>query len=595
MIKRFLAVLITLGTALPTHAATPPAPRRTGRYIIKLKELPPPPRLLKIEDRIEAAGGERVAGGRRVPYVLVEPKKPHRFVLPRALRSVVAYVEPEIVMYAVGAPAEEPVEVMRAQPFGPTREIGEAKRRARNGGNIHLPATGNREDGRVTRQAEAGSVPNDVLWPYQWGMQDSGFGVRLPTARHYTKGAGVTVAIVDSGVRTNLSDLAGTSFLPHYNAISARPGGTDDNGHGSHVAGTIAQTTDNSAGCAGVAPGAKILPIKALDANGQGSNFTIASGIRYATDRGAQIINLSIGGAPSQTLKDAVLYAHARGVLLVASAGNSGQAQLTYPAAYPECLSVGAIESSGRRAAFSQYGRGLSIVAPGDDILQQTHQRGRVGYYYFSGTSMAAPMVSGVAALIKSLRPQMTLPELRAMLLATATDLGPRGADTEYGAGLVNAGLACQRAAGGVSPPPKPPTPMPPNPTPPGPDPGSDPLQTEVVRLVNVARAQEGLAGVTVHAQLTAAAHAHATDMNARGVLSHTGSDGSNPGQRMSRAGYPWRTYGEVIASGYSSAQAVVDAWLRSPGHRNILLGPQFKEIGVDKEGIYWCGVFGAR
>src|SRR6185503_18768070 len=153
-----------------------------------------------------------------------------------------------------------------------------------------------------------------------------------------------------------------------------------------------------------------------------GTNFTIGSGIRYAVDQVCQVINLSIGGSPSRTLADAVSYAAGKQVLLVCSSGNGGNAALTYPAAYPETLSVGAIESNGARADFSQYGSGLGIVAPGVDVLQQTFSKatGKAGYFYFSGTSMAAPMVTGVAALVKSLRPSLSRAELKLLLMGTA-------------------------------------------------------------------------------------------------------------------------------------------------------------------------------
>lgn len=578
--RSFLLVVLALVLAAPGRAA--PAPERTGRYIIRLKETPPPPRLLRIADRLEGTA-QVAAGGKRSPYLLVRPKKPHVFILPTPLKSLVAYIEPEVVMYA--------------QSPGMGSEGGPSRLAA---ARIGRPASGSRE--QVPRAAEtlgAPRIPNDPQFAYQWGLADSGFGIHLPTARRYTLGAGVMVGIVDSGVRTDLPDLAGTSFLPSYNALLTKLDGADDNGHGSHVCGTIAQTTDNRLGCAGIAPAARILPVKALDANGKGSNFTIGVGIRYAVDKGCSVINLSIGGVASQTLKDAIQYAHGRNVLVVAAAGNAGNGALTYPARYPETLSVGAIESAGHRASFSQYGQGLSLVAPGEEILQQTFSRqtGKPGYYYYSGTSMATPMVTGVAALVKSLRPSLTCLEVKALLQATCTDLGPRGYDVEYGAGLLNAAQACARAAGGDIPAPPAPTPTPIPPVPPTtvPPPEQDTLLQETLKLFNEARSQAGLPAVALEPRLTAAAVAHARDMRTRGVMSHTGGDGSNPGERISRAGYPWRTYGEIIAQGQPTPSVVTSAWMNSPGHRAIILGQQFTEVGIAKDGAYWAACWGAR
>lgn len=586
MRKAPLLVLLLLAGS-PAGAAT----NQTGRYIIRLKAVPPPARLFKISDALE---GQYQRGGRKVPYILVQPRKPGKFVLPRGLKPLVAYVEPEFRMWAVPAapnsrsPAPRPLL---------DRRLARASR-ARAGKGIGEPASGSRTEVPEAKAAVSAMPPNDPYWSYQWGTLDTGFGVRLPTARAYTKGAGVTVGIIDSGVRSDLSDLRAISFLPPYNAILTRLGGTDDNGHGSHVCGTIAQVTDNRLGCAGIAPAARILPVKALGADGRGTNFSIGAGIRYAVDQGCQVINLSIGGSPSRTLKDAVDYATSKDVLLICSSGNGGNAALTYPAAYSETLSVGAIENSGSRANFSQYGRGLGIVAPGVDILQQTfNQRtGQPGFYYFSGTSMAAPMVTGVAALVKSLRPGLSRAELKLLLLGTATDLGPRGADVQYGAGLVNAAAACARAAGsggGPVPPGVPPV-EPPVPVP-VPAPGTEAIVAEVLQIVNAERARGGVSPLTLHPALITAAAAHAADMRARNVMSHTGADGSNPGQRMTRAGYPWITYGENIAMGFQTAGGVMDAWLHSPGHRANILNPNFKEIGIAKDGAFWCQTFGAR
>lgn len=585
---RSLALLCLLAVCVPAASARPPA-KRTGRYIVKLKARPTPPRLQAITERIEANGGEHVAGGRRSPYLLIAPEKPTEFVLPRPLKTLVDWVEPEIEMYLQAEP-EEP------RPF----------RIAARGPTIGEPARG-RFDGRIGL-LQTPSVPNDPGWEEQWGLFDTGFGVKLPTARGWGRGAGVLVGVIDSGVRANLSDLKGVEILPSYNALATRPGGTDDNGHGSHVTGTIAQATDNGVGCAGIAPKARILPIKVTDASGRGSNFTLAAGIRYAADAGCRVANMSVGGAASRTLQDAVKYAHGKGMLMVASAGNSATtiSGILYPARYPEVVAVGAIDRTGRRCAWSQYGPGLALVAPGHQILQQTFNRqtGREGYFKYSGTSMAAPHVTGIAALLLSLKPSLTLAELRAALTGTATDLGPRGPDPEYGAGLVNAAAACAKVAGAAPPvvvPPIDPQPFPPlDPEPkptPTPDPGgtTDANAGEVLRLHNMERSRAGLSALRLDPQLTEAARAHAADMAAKRFMSHTGSDGSNPGTRISRAGYVGFTWGENVAAGYTSPDAVCNAWMNSTGHRANILNANFRDCGIARVGNYWCVTFGAK
>lgn len=605
MKRRFAAAFLLLSLGACAGATGAPPPTHTGRFIVRLKATPPPRRLLVITDRLEVRG-QVLRGGKRSPYLLVKPAKPHEFKLPPSLASLVAYVEPEVYMYAINPTETKPLDGNRARIGKPAS----GKRRRSSTAPMATPAP------RLAPLSEsiAPLTPNDQYFSYQWGMQSAAFGIGLPIARRYTKGSGVTVGIVDSGIRQSLADLSATMFLPPYNALTSSAGGSDENGHGTHVAGTIAQVTDNRIGCAGVAPAARILSVKALDSNGRGTNFTIGSAIRYAVDHGCSIINLSVGGAPSQTLKDAVAYATSKNVLLVCAAGNGGQASLTYPARYAETLSVGALNEEGRRATFSQYGPGLGIVAPGQEILQQTFSKstGKSGYFYFSGTSMATPMVTGVAALAKALRPSLTRAELKLLLMGTATDLGPRGTDIEYGAGLLNAAKACERAAGATTPrtpptPDLPPVPFPPTHTPvpptPVPDgdlgPDVDPelarINAEVLRLFNMERSRAGLHAVALEARLTQAATAHAADMRSRGVMSHTGGDGSNPGQRMTRAGYPWNTWGEVVAKGQRDAAAITLAWMNSPGHKAIILGSQFTEIGVAKDGAYWAAVFGRR
>jgi serine protease len=596
---RFWPSLLGLLFAIPV-GAVPQAPLSTGRLIVKFAEPPPPQKLLSLAMHL---GATYLKGGTQTPYVLV--KATGRESLHRAVaKGRIEYVEPELVMSSpdVGIPG------LKSLAPPPRRLILRAH-------GIGAPASGYMPGHAFALEVQP-SIPTDPLFGRQWGFQDSGYGLRLPSARRYTLGQGVIVAIVDTGVKQSLSDLARTEFLPGYNAITSGTGALDDNGHGTHIAGTIAQSTNNGLGCAGIAPAARILPIKVLNAQGLGSNYTIGVGIRYAVDHGAQVINLSIGGAASQTLKDAINYALNKGVTVVCAAGNGGTGALSYPARYAGVIAVGASDQSGAKASFSQYGPGLSLLAPGKDILQQTFSRqtGQSGYYYYSGTSMATPCVVGTVALLKSLSASLSPVEIKSILTGTARDVGASGWDQMTGAGLLDAATACLRVyRPGPAPIPPGPTPAPPGPEPipfppgpPQPEPGAPPppdaapvnpdaVQSNLLSLFNEERTRAGLQPVALHAALTDAALRHATEMEARNVLSHTGANGSNPGQRLTRAGYAWRTWGEIIAMGQPTPLAVLSAWMNSPGHRAIIVGAEFREVGIAKAGAYWCATWGAR
>ncbi len=321
--------------------------------------------------------------------------------------------------------------------------------------------------------AHAFMVPNDPYYSYQWHFHgvDEG-GIDMEPAWDLATGKDVVVAVIDTGIRVG-SDLANTCILPGYDFVNDDNDPTDDNGHGTHVAGTIAQSTNNNEGVAGVAFNACLMPIKVLDANGYGTYADIVDGIYYAVDNGANIISMSLGGSsPSTALEDAVAYAYNHGVTVIAAAGNDGTNQISYPAAYDAyVIAVGATQYDKQRAPYSNYGSSLDVVAPGgnldldqngdgygDGILQQTFQRtwwGGIqwGYYFYEGTSMATPHVSGIAALLYSVG--VTNPDdIRNIIESTAIDLGDPGWDQYYGWGLVNAYAALQAALGGENQPP---------------------------------------------------------------------------------------------------------------------------------------------
>ena len=309
--------------------------------------------------------------------------------------------------------------------------------------------------------ASAGEAVNDPFFIYQWHMTridaDLAWGL-VPNP-----GAGAVVAVLDSGVRQNLEDFNQTLFVPGYDFINGDNDPNDDNNHGSHVAGTIAQSTDNGVGVTGVAYKAAIMPVKVLDRRGSGSYTAIADGIVFAADNGAHVINMSLGGsADLNVLREACEYAAARDVVIVVAAGNDATDEPSYPAAYPSCLSVSATTFGGALAGYSNYGSAakgskIDIAAPGGDsadnngdgyvdmVLQNTFSRKNEGYYFFQGTSMASPHVAGVAALVRGARPNLTAEQVETILLDSATEVGHSDL---FGAGLVNAFQALNDALG---------------------------------------------------------------------------------------------------------------------------------------------------
>lgn len=246
--------------------------------------------------------------------------------------------------------------------------------------------------------------PNDPYYSRQWNLHKLG----VETAWDETKGSGVTVAVIDTGI-SHVPDLKDTKFVPGYDFVNNRVEADDDNGHGTHVAGTIAQSTNNGYGVAGIAYEASLMPLKVLSAAGGGTVADIAEAVRFAADKGAGVINMSLGGfGESQILKEAIDYAHGKGVVIVAAAGNANRNSASYPARYPHVIGVSALDPAGEKAPYSNFGAGVDISAPGGSaaggILQETikPETGEGVFTAFSGTSMAAPHVAGVAALVQA-------------------------------------------------------------------------------------------------------------------------------------------------------------------------------------------------
>lgn len=284
--------------------------------------------------------------------------------------------------------------------------------------------------------AHALTTANDPL--YTQGLEWHIAKIQAPSAWDITMGSSnVIVAVVDTGVYASHPDLSGKILSGGWDFVGNDADPTDENGHGTAVAGTIAPNANNSVGVVGVAWANQILPVRVLDASGSGSYSSIAQGITYAANHGARIINLSLGGTSSSlTLQDAINYAWSKNCILVAAAGNNGNSTPVYPAACSNVVSVAATDSSDAHTSWSSYGSYVDMCAPGDSIVTLD---GSNGYASWSGTSFSTPVTSGVLALMASANSQLSNSQLVDVLLKNCDDLGATGKDVYYGAGRVNA------------------------------------------------------------------------------------------------------------------------------------------------------------
>lgn len=292
-------------------------------------------------------------------------------------------------------------------------------------------------------------VPNDPDYSKQWNLH----AINVEQAWDDTKGSGMTVAVIDTGV-SRVPDLKDTAFVKGYDFVNDKVDASDDNGHGTHVAGTIAQSTNNGYGVAGVAYEASVMPLKVLSAYGGGTVADIAEAIRFAADNGADVINMSLGGAgESQLMEEAINYAHQKGVVIIAAAGNENENAASYPARYPHVMGVAAVGPNGEKAPYSNFGAGVDISAPGGSeagkILQNTidPETGEAIFAAYQGTSMAAPHVAGVAALVKA--SGVTEPDQIMDVLKQSARVVPDDALNYYGAGHLNASAAVKLAVKG--------------------------------------------------------------------------------------------------------------------------------------------------
>ncbi|WP_434400490.1 cell wall-binding repeat-containing protein [Planococcus sp. 11815] len=270
----------------------------------------------------------------------------------------------------------------------------------------------------------------DIYYDEQWSLENAGGGFGIEDAdidfEEMTKLAApqkqgeVITAVIDTGVDYSLADLKNQMVSTGYDFINDDNKAFDDQGHGTHVSGIIAAEADNDYSMTGINQSTKILPVKVLDASGYGDTEQIAYGILYATDQGADIINMSLGGGYSRVLEYAMRYANERGVTIVAASGNDGWEEVSYPASSKHAIAVGATNKLDLVSDYSSYGKDLDLVAPGTDIPSLLPD-GNVTL--MSGTSMAAPHVAAVAGVLKSINPDLTPGQLENLLTASADDV----------------------------------------------------------------------------------------------------------------------------------------------------------------------------
>jgi subtilisin family serine protease len=294
-------------------------------------------------------------------------------------------------------------------------------------------------------------TPNDEQYVggQQWGITQ----IKAEQAWDITTGAeNIIIAVLDTGTAGDHPDLVG-KIVQGYDAYNNDNDPSDDNGHGTYTAGIAGASSNNGTGIVGTSWGARLMPVKVLGPRGQGSDETIARGFRWAVDNGARIISASLGGdIDSQVMRDAIAYAQQRNVLVVASSGNTPDGKPNYPAAYESVLAVGATGRSDTFTGFSSWGPFVDVTAPGVGILSTGWDNGSLTYEYGNGTSASCPFVSGVAALVLSVNPNLTAQQVKWIIEDSSEDFGPPGFDENYGKGRINAFRAVQMAQQGPPP-----------------------------------------------------------------------------------------------------------------------------------------------
>jgi thermitase len=313
----------------------------------------------------------------------------------------------------------------------------------------------------VNKILRTSAIPNDPRFGELYGLNNTGQTGGTPDADidapegwdaaglgTFPSTGGVKVGVVDTGILATHEDLTGklancaqSRGIGGILAGSIREGScADDNGHGTHVSGTITGNANNGKGVAGVAFNSQLAMCRALGGPlGSGSTSDVANCITWLSDKGASVISMSLGGGDSTTLHNAVQYAwkSGNGALIVAAAGNDGDSTLEYPAAYAEVVSVAATDNKDQRASFSNANADVEVAAPGVDVLS-SYNGSNSDYETLSGTSMATPHVAGVGAIIRDRNPAFTAAQARSKLDASVDDLGTAGRDQQFGFGRVN-------------------------------------------------------------------------------------------------------------------------------------------------------------
>lgn len=390
---------------------------------------------------------------------------------PAASAAPAAYEAHELVVkYADRAPSAQ--RSLAARTAGVlqtlTRVTGVGAQLVRVAGDPAAAAARLRRSGAVAYAEpnyiyRATAIPNDPLFGDQYGLNNTGQASGAPDADidapegwdagglgTFPAAGGVTIGFVDTGIDATQPDLAGKvascagvrSFgldllgiplLDDPRIVPDQCG--DDNGHGTHVAGIAVARANNGIGIAGVAFNSRVAICKGLNGAGAGSLVAVANCIGYLSAQGVKIISMSVGGPGSQTLSGAVASATANGALIIAAAGNDGTTALSFPAGYPQVVSVAAVDRRDQRAPFSTANADVEVAAPGVDVLSTWNDG---GYRTESGTSMATPYVAAVAALIAGRDPGAGPAAWHAKLTSAVDDLGAPGRDPQFGFGRVN-------------------------------------------------------------------------------------------------------------------------------------------------------------
>jgi serine protease len=368
------------------------------------------------------------------------------------LPATVSEAEPaRVVSTTIDADGRPVVKVRKATDKASATKLVKQAQEADNAIGVEIDAK------VVALDAPTGS---DLYRSRQWDLTT----MRAAEAWQKSTGAGVTVAVIDTGVDATNVDLSG-KVLAGYDATTDKVGGNiDPNGHGTHVAGTIGAVTGNTIGVSSVAPDTRILPVRVLGADGSGYMSDTAEGIIWAADHGAQVINMSLGSDTKvAAVSNAIAYARGKGVTVVAAAGNEREegSPTSYPGADTGVIAVAATDSSDRVAYYSNAGSYVDVAAPGSAILSTYPAALGNSYGTMSGTSMASPHVAALAALLKAAKPGLTPDQIEQAMKSSAVDLGTAGKDNDYGYGRVDAVAALAAVATPTSAPTTAPTTVP--------------------------------------------------------------------------------------------------------------------------------------